>query len=154
MSRERGTPRRLSAITVISSATAVPFMSSAPRPQTAPSRVTPDQGPIRQAESVAGTTSMWLSRMIGRFEPSPLRRAYRLPRPGEDSKICEEIPSLASTCCSHLAPAVSLPGRIYRADPDVLPQPLGRLEAEGVEVGSTGLLATQIADGPAASPAQ
>ena len=70
-----GRPRRLSAIIVISSTIAVPFMSSAPRPHTAPIFVSPDQGLTCQAESVAGTTSMWLSSTIGRLEPLPGSRA-------------------------------------------------------------------------------
>ncbi len=46
----------------------------------------------------------------GFFEPFPLRRASRLPRPGADSMISEGMPSRFRTPLMYSAALVSLPG--------------------------------------------
>src|SRR5207245_161717 len=58
----------------------------------------------------ASTTSMLLRHMRGRARPSPRTRAYRFAFPGRGSKICDSIPSRASTALSHWAALSSFPG--------------------------------------------
>src|SRR5438552_6049741 len=111
-SRFSGTPARFSTTSVISSAIPSPFMSWAPRPQMYPSWISPPKGSTDQYSGDASTTSMWLSRMMGRALPSPRRRAYRFALPGAGSNTCASMPSRASTAANQTAARRSGPGRL------------------------------------------
>ena len=62
------------------------FMSTAPRPQTQPSRSSPENGWTLHSAASAGTTSRWpCTSSGGRLRSVPSIRATRLARPGSDS---------------------------------------------------------------------
>ena len=66
------------------------FMSTAPRPQTKPSSIAPENGCTLHSAGSAGTTSRcpWIS-SAPRELSAPGRRANTLPRPGApDSTYC------------------------------------------------------------------
>ncbi len=68
------------------------FMSSAPRPQTSPSRSSPDQGSSCHSAGSASTVSVWeRSRRLG---PSPLprMRATRFARSGSRAYSSHSTP--------------------------------------------------------------
>ena len=87
MSRASDAPDRFSSSTVSSSATPSPFMSSVPRPQISPLRMTAANGSSSQYSRSTGTTSVWLSSIRGCLLPLPLSTARSETRssPGSNS---------------------------------------------------------------------
>ena len=77
-------PARARARTTESAIASKSFMSTAPRPQTKPSWISPANGSIRQSSAAAGTTSRWPCSSSGSPGPSP-HRATSEVRPGSDS---------------------------------------------------------------------
>ena len=93
-SRRRG--RSLAATSASAAANTAPWplSSSAPRPHTAPSRISPPKGGAFHSAASAGTTSRCES---SRTAPEPSgavagSRAITLPRPGADSTRSAEMP--------------------------------------------------------------
>ncbi len=86
------------------------FMSTAPRPHTHPSAISPENGWWVQSSALAGTTSVWpwMSR-AGRDGSSPSIRAMVEARPGWDSKIRGSRPTSASFSATYSA-ALRSPG--------------------------------------------
>ncbi len=86
------------------------FMSTAPRPQTQPSAISPANGSYVQSAALAGTTSVWpwISRP-GRERSSPSIRTTVEARPLADSKICGSNPNSAS-CSATYSAALRSPG--------------------------------------------
>lgn len=73
------------------------FMSTAPRPHTHPSAISPENGSCVQSAALAGTTSVcpWI-RSAGLDGSSPSIRATVEARPLWDSMICGSSPTSAS----------------------------------------------------------
>ena len=68
-------------------------MSMAPRPHTTPSISSPPKGSCRQSSSLAGTTSVWPSRVRDGAEGSdPWILAISVVRPGSGSKVSMSTP--------------------------------------------------------------
>src|SRR5580700_528186 len=87
----------------MSTATAF-FMSTAPRPQTTPSRTSPLNGSTDQAAGSAGTTSRWpCNSSAGRSGSVPLTRATTFDRPGADSSSSGSRPASASKAATYSA---------------------------------------------------
>src|ERR1017187_159485 len=104
-------PARLIASIAISSITPGPLSSIEPRPQIFPSLTAPENGATSHSLGLAGTTSMWLSRMIDFVcLPIPRRRAATIPRPCCGSQVVAGIPSVRNFSLSIRAASISLPG--------------------------------------------
>ena len=86
------------------------FMSTAPRPQTQPSLISPENGCTCQSAASAGTTSRWpwISR-AGLDESSPAILVTTLARPGCDSSTVGSRPTSASSAATCSA-ALRSPG--------------------------------------------
>ena len=104
-------PARLIASIAISSITPGPLSSIEPRPQIFPSLTMPENGGTSHSLGLAGTTSMWLSRMIDLLcLPIPRSRAATIPRPFCGSQVVAGIPSVRNFSLSIRAAPSSLPG--------------------------------------------
>ena len=104
-------PARLIASIAISSMTPGPLSSIAPRPQISPSLTVPENGGTCHSLELAGTTSMWLSRMIDLVcLPIPRKRAATIPRPFSGSQVVAGIPSVRNFSLNMRAASSSLPG--------------------------------------------
>lgn len=110
MSRGGLRPLRMRSRTTASVIASMSFMSTAPRPHTHPSAISPAKGSYVQSAALAGTTSVcpWISR-AGREVSSPSIRAIVEARPLCDSKICGSRPTSASFSATHSA-ALRSPG--------------------------------------------
>ena len=104
-------PARLIASIAISSMTPGPLSSMAPRPQISPPLTVPENGGTCHSLELAGTTSMWLSRMIDLVcLPIPRRRAATIPRPFSGSQVVAGIPSVRNFSFDIGAASSSSPG--------------------------------------------
>ena len=104
-------PARLIASIAISSMTPGPLSSIAPRPQISPPLTVPENGGTCHSLELAGTTSMWLSRMIDLVcLPIPRRRAATIPRPFSGSQVVAGIPSVRNFSLNMRAASSSSPG--------------------------------------------
>lgn len=80
------------------------FMSTAPRPQTHPSAISPENGSWVQSAALAGTTSVWpWISSAGREGSSPWMRATVEARPLWDSMIRGSRPTSASFSATYSA---------------------------------------------------
>ena len=80
------TPARCRARTTDSTIASKSFMSTAPRPQTHPSKISPANGSTFQSFGSAGTTSRWPCTSSGSADwSSPSQCATSVARPGSDS---------------------------------------------------------------------
>ena len=83
MSRRGRTPARAQARTTARTIASMFFMSMAPRPQTTPSRISPEKGCTLQSAGSAGTTSRWpwtssaSARRVGALDPGDHVRTPR-----------------------------------------------------------------------------
>src|ERR1700752_3340142 len=75
-----------------------------------PSMICPENGSTFHDAASAVTTSMWLNRIIGRFEPFPFNRAMMFARVGLYSKISFGMPFWSKIDLKNLAVSISLPG--------------------------------------------
>ena len=90
MRSRRGSPWASIARTEATIIASMSFMSTAPRPHSSPSLMTPSKGSTLQSSAAAGTTSVWpWTTRAGACGSEPLTRATRLARPGEDSTISD-----------------------------------------------------------------
>lgn len=110
MSRGGLRPLRMRSRTTARVIASMSFMSTAPRPHTHPSAISPEKGWWVQSSALAGTTSVWpwMSR-AGRDGSSPSIRATVEARPGWDSKIRGSRPTSASFSATYSA-ALRSPG--------------------------------------------
>ncbi|CAM5689975.1 hypothetical protein SGRIM128S_03828 [Streptomyces griseomycini] len=84
------------------------FMSTAPRPHTHPSAISPEKGWWVQSAALAGTTSVWpWISSAGREGSSPSIRATVEARPLCDSRIRGSRPTSASFSATYSAAARS-----------------------------------------------
>lgn len=104
MSRGGLRPVRMRSRTTARVIASMSFMSTAPRPQTQPSAISPENGSCVQSAALAGTTSVcpWM-RSAGREGSSPSIRATVEARPLCDSKICGSRPTSASFSATYSA---------------------------------------------------
>src|SRR4051794_34245126 len=92
------------------SAATCDFMSSAPRPQTQPSRSSPDHGSTLQSDASASTVSTCPRKHSpGPSEP-PRSRATRFGRPGTAESSSHSNPAASSISFRNSCAACSLPG--------------------------------------------
>src|ERR1043165_620656 len=106
---------RASARNASSSQTAMPFMSSVPRPHNVLIVFSAANGGCDQPRASAGTTSMWLRSMSPSPGRRPRMRAYTLPRPGAAALELLREEARAGGLMA---------GRIAGVDADVAPQQL------------------------------
>ena len=86
------------------------FISTAPRPQITPSRISAANGSTDQSSAFAGTTSICpCTTNPGRVASLPGSRAITLQRFGADSNISDAIPTSASEETMYSATAFSSP---------------------------------------------
>ena len=103
-----GGPRAVRWRTTASIIASMSFMSTAPRPQTQPSAISPENGCTCQSAASAGTTSRWpwMSR-AGRAGSVPSSRATTLARVGCGLEHCGSRPTSASSAATCSAAARS-----------------------------------------------
>ena len=90
-----------SAVSIIAS---MSFMSTAPRPHSMPSRISPANGSTLQLRASAGTTSRWpCTTRAGLSGLRPGTRATTLVRRGSGSNIWGDRPSAASLASTYSA---------------------------------------------------
>src|ERR671919_1449630 len=108
-SRSGRRPWRTQKRTTASTIASMFFMSTAPRPQTTPSRISPENGGTLQSAGSAGTTSRCpcTSKAL-RPAFDPAIRATTLARPGADSRMRASTPTSASFCATYSAAGRSL----------------------------------------------
>ena len=107
-SRRGRRPEAASRSTTVRTAATMPFMSTAPRPQTYPSSTRPLKGSTAQSPGTAGTVSRWLCTTSGGSAASvPGSRATRLTRRGSGSNHRQVSPAAARTSRTYVAASAS-----------------------------------------------
>src|SRR5215207_3314334 len=108
-SRSGRSPWRTQERTTASTIASMFFMSTAPRPQTIPSRISPENGGTLQSAGSAGTTSRCpCTSRASRPACDPAIRATTLARPGADSRTRASTPTSVSFCATYSAAGRSL----------------------------------------------
>ena len=103
-------PALTRARTTLSTIASKSFMSTAPRPQTQPSVISPEKGGTLQSSALAGTTSRWpwiSNGLASGSTPSGTQSAIKDVRPGSDSNSWVVIPTSSSSAATCSAAARS-----------------------------------------------
>ena len=109
-SRRGRTPSRAHWLTTASSTASAFFMSTAPRPHSTPSRISPANGGTLQDDGSAGTTSRCpCTSSAGAPGSRPPTRATTFARPGADSSSAGSTPASASLAATYSAAGRSRP---------------------------------------------